>query len=200
MGKFNTMSIKTGTKAKADMVNSCGVPSYARNDFKQDVAAVVLTSMLGGDAFYESEAEKLKRIEALVASEPELAEFVMKSAIYARTEANLRSISHFLCVLIIENVKGNKNTRNFIKNIILRPDDILEIISLWNSRNPGKMLPNSLRRAIKDSLETKFDYYSFKKYLNKNSKVKLIDAIKMCRPNPEKWWSKFGEDFLNKYK
>lgn len=185
MGKFNTMSPKTGTKAKADGVNSSGVPSYLRNDFKQDVVAVVLTSMLAGNAFYESEAEKLKRIEALVGSEPELAEFVMKAAIYARTEANLRSISHFLGVLLAENAKGSEYLRPALFQIVNRVDDMTEMVSLFNSRNPGKMLPNSMRRAFKSALESKFDEYQFSKYKAENSTVKLKDIVKMCRPNPE---------------
>lgn len=185
MGKFNTMSIKTGTKAKADMVNSCGVPSYARNDFKQDVAAVVLTSMLGGDAFYESEAEKLKRIEALVASEPELAKFVAKAMVYARTEANLRSISHFLGVLLAEKAKGTDYLRSALGRTIVRPDDAVEMLALFNSRN-STMLPNSMRRAFKDAFETKFDGYQLRKYANENSAVKLKDVVKLCRPNPER--------------
>lgn len=183
--KFNKLSTKTGTKAKADGVNSSGVPSYLRNDFKQDVAAVVLTSMLGGNAFYESEAEKLKRIEALVGSEPELAEFVAKAMVYARTEANLRSISHFLGVLLAEKAKGTDYLKSALFQTVSRVDDMMEMVSLFNSRNPGKMLPNSMRRAFKGALESKFDEYQFSKYKAENSAVKLKDIVKMCRPNPE---------------
>jgi hypothetical protein len=67
-----------------------------------------------------------------------------------------------------------------------------EIVALWDSRHPGKsglasMLPNALRRALKDVLESnRFDEYQFRKYQNTNAKVKMKDVVKLARPNPKK--------------
>lgn len=195
MPKFNKSKVDRSTP---DSTNLAGGVSYDRNSIKADIASVVLTSMLNGDSFYETEKDRLKRIESL-ASNPDVGEFVAKAAIYSRVECNLRSVSHFLAVILAENLKGQSFLKGSFEKIILRPDDALEIVSLWNTRNPGKMLPNSLRRGIKMALESKFDEYQFKKYLNERSKVKLRDVVKICHPNPDIWWKKFGKSFEEKH-
>jgi hypothetical protein len=58
-----------------------------------------------------------------------------------------------------------------------------EMASLYFSRNTGKMLPNSMRRAFKDLLEsTKWDAYQLKKYLKPNASVKLKDIVLLAHP------------------
>ena len=187
MSKFNktTKEVTKITKINCtpDTVNAAGAPAFDRNDIKQDIANVVLTSMLSGNSFYESESERLKRIE-LLCSEPDMSEFLAKSMIYTRTVGNLRSISHFLAILLVENTKGTEYLRPALVKSFSRIDDLTECLALWNSRNPGKMIPNSLRRAFKDRLE-KSSAYELKKYEAKNSSVKLRDVVKLARPNPE---------------
>jgi len=182
MSKFNKSV--SGTSKTPDSVNAAGGAAFSRSDFRQDVAAVVLTSMLTGDKYYESEGERLKRINSMC-SVGDNAEFVAKAMLYARNVCNLRSISHYLAVLTAENAKGSGFVRSSIRNVINRVDDMAEIAALFNSRNKDSMLPNGVRRAFKDSLESKFDEYQMKKYLGTNSAVKLRDIVKMVRPNPE---------------
>lgn len=185
MSKFNiTVNNAEHIKNTPDTINAAGVPSFNRNNIKQDIANVVLSSMLNGNSFYELESERLKRIEELC-SDPELAEYVAKTMVYTRTTGNLRSISHFLAILLVENAKGTDYLRPALIKSFIRGDDLVECLALWNSRNPGKMVPNSLRRAFKDSLET-FNDYSLKKYSCERSAVKLRDVVKLARPNPEK--------------
>ena len=196
MAKFNSKT----RPAKADTYNVAGAPAYSRDSIKQEIASVVLNTMVNGDSYYQTEKDSLKRIAEMVTDNLDIAEYLMKCAIYCRTVGNLRSISHYMAVILAENVKGHNKSRVAYSKIIERPDDALEIVALWNSRNHEKMLPNSLRRAIKDVLEEKFDFYQLRKYLGKRNAVKLRDLIKLTRPNPNKWWNKFGEDFTKKYK
>ena len=179
MAKFNTQ-----TKAVKDTVNAAGMASYSRNDIKQDIAAVVLNSMINGDSYYEKESDRLKRIEALISDET-VSEFVAKAMVYTRNEGNLRSISHYMAGILAENVKGSSYLRSAITKTLVRPDDMTEIMALWNSRNSGKMLPNSVRRAFKDALETKFDAYQMRKYAGERSAVKLRDIVKLTHPSPK---------------
>ena len=184
MSKFNkTTKEVTKINNTPDTFNAAGAPAFDRNDIKQDIANVVLTSMLNGNKYYESEYERLERIERLC-SEPEVSEFVAKAMVYTRTVGNLRSISHFLAILLSENAKGTDYLRPALAKSFSRIDDLTECLALWNSRNPGKMIPNSLRRAFKDRLE-KSTAYELKKYEAKNSSVKLRDVVKLARPNPE---------------
>ena len=200
MSKINktTKEVTKITKINCtpDTVNAAGAPAFDRNDIKQDIANVVLTSMLSGNSFYESESERLKRIERLMVELIEVdPNFLIKSTIYCRLTGNLRSISHFMCVILVENIKNNKLLRKSLRTIMVRVDDSLEIVSLWNRRNPAVMIPNTLRRAIKDNLENKWSYYQLKKYFSSKNSVKVPDIIKLTRPNPNIWWSNFGEDF-----
>lgn len=181
MSKFNS-KVENSTKAKPNAVNAAGCPSYSRPDIKLDIANVVLTSMLRGDSFYESEKDRLNRIESMV-SDVELSEFVAKAMVYARTVGNLRSISHYLAVLLAENAKGTSYLRPALSKAFIRPDDLTESLALWNARNAKQMVPNALRRAFKDSLET-FDNYQLKKYAAERSAVKLRDVVKIARPKP----------------
>lgn len=190
MAKFNNnnKSVPTGT-------NEAGGVSYDR-PIKKEIATVVLNSMLNGDKFYEKENDRLARIEDLIKNSGTDSEFVAKCAVYTRNEGRLRSISHFLSVLLVENVKGEPFMRNALEQTMLRIDDATEIVSLWNQRNPGKMIPNALRRAIKTNLETKWDMYQLKKYAQPKSKVKGKDLIKLCHPDPKIWNKKFNKELV----
>lgn len=179
MAKFNDTN-----KIKANSLNEAGGLAYDRT-FEKEVAAVVLNSMLNGDNFYETEAERLKRIEQLVSVDIDKSLFVAKTMVFTRNEGRLRSISHFLAGILAENVKGSDFLRPALVKSIVRPDDMTEMLALWNSRNNGKMLPNSMRRAFKDALETKFDEYQFKKYAQPKAKVKLKDVVKLVHPSPK---------------
>jgi len=179
MAKFNgtNKSIPSG-------INEAGGVSYDR-PIKKEIASVVLNSMLNGDSNYESETDRLKRIETLISSSGADAEFVAKAMIYTRTEGRLRSVSHFMANILAENVKGVDFLKPAFVKAIVRPDDMTEMLALWNTRNKGKMLPNSLRRAMKTSLETKFDEYQFRKYAAPKASVKLKDVVKLAHPSPK---------------
>lgn len=201
MSKFNKTAKETQKVNRTpNSTNMAGGAAYSRDSIKQDIATTILASMLKGDSFYESEKDRLNRIEdlmlQLIETEPE---FLIKSVIYCRTVGNLRSISHFMSVILVENIKGNKFLRNSLRTIMMRVDDSLEIVSLWNARNAGVMIPNSLRRAIKDNLENNWDYYQLKKYFSKKKSVKVSDIIKLTRPNPNIWWENFGKEFEKNY-
>lgn len=182
MSKFN----KTSTQVKAEKripnsVNAAGGASYTRDSIKQDIATTILTSMLKGDSFYETESARLARIESMIA-EKEVSEFSAKAMVYARNVGNLRSISHYLATILAENVKGSTFLRPALRKSFVRPDDLTETLALWNSRN-SENIPNVLRRAFKDSLET-FDNYQLKKYAGEKRSVKLRDVVKIARPVP----------------
>lgn len=175
MAKFNTKA-----KVVADTTNMAGGLSYSRNDAKQELASVVLNTMVNGDSYYEKESERLARIEKML-SDPAIAEFAAKAMVYSRTIGNLRSITHYMAGILSENVKGSKFLRPALAKTFVRLDDTTETLSLWNSRNKGKMVPNALRRAFKDRLETA-DNYQMKKYEGSGNTVKLRDVVKLAHP------------------
>jgi hypothetical protein len=188
MSKFNGTN-----KATPTGTNMAGGVSFDR-PIKKEVVSVVLNSMLNGNSYYEKETDRLARIENLIKDSGADSEFVAKAAVYTRTEGRLRSVSHFLSVLLLESVKGESYIRKALEKVMLRLDDATEIVSLWNIRNKGKMIPNALRRAIKHNLETKWDLYSMKKYAQPKSKIKAKDLVKLCHPNPKVWNANFNKE------
>jgi 60 kDa SS-A/Ro ribonucleoprotein len=181
MSKFNGTN-KTNTNPTGK--NMAGGVSYDR-PIKKEIATVVLNSMLNGNSYYEKETDRLNRIEKLLTQSGTDAEFVAKAMVYTRDEGRLRSVSHFMAGLLAENVKGEKFLKPAFVKAIMRPDDMTEMLALWNSRNKGKMVPNSLRRAFKTALETKFDEYQFRKYAAPKAQVKLKDVVKLAHPSPK---------------
>jgi len=180
MSKFNKT---TNTTKRPDTVNATGNAAYSRT-FKSEIASIVMNSMLNGDSFYESDSARIANIEKLVTSNLNDAEFVAKAMVYTRKEGNLRSVSHLLGTILAENAKGTDFLRPALTKAIVRPDDATEMIALYSNRNIDKMVPNALRRAVKDSLETKWDEYQLKKYAGESNSVKLKDIVKLTHPNP----------------
>lgn len=185
MSKFNGTN-----KSKPTGTNKAGGVSYDR-PIKKEIATVVLNSMLNGDSYYEKETDRMKRIEKLIVTGADNdAEFVAKAMVYTRTDGRLRSVSHVMANLLVENVKGSEFLRPALVRAMVRPDDMTEMLSLWNNRNSGKMVPNSMRRAFKTALESKFDEYQFRKYAAPKSAIKLKDVVKMAHPSPKNFEDK----------
>jgi len=176
MSKFNKT---TNTKEK-NLANGTG---FKRTDLKKEVTSVILNSMLSGNSAYETEKERISKIEKLVKNRGLDNEFLAKAMVYVRNEGNLRSVSHLMAVLLAENVKGETFMKNALYKTMIRPDDATEMIALWNSRNEGKMIPNALRKSVKSALEAKWDRYQLKKYYG-NGPVKVSNLINLTHPKP----------------
>ncbi len=179
MAKFN----KPSPNISENSTNLEDFPSFDRTDFKKEVVSVILNSLLKGDSYYESEEERIKKIQNYISTKPELGLFLAKAMVYTRTVANLRSVSCVLAISLVENIKSSTFLKPALYKTIIRPDDATEMVALWNSKHPKVMVPNSLRRAIKMTLEDKFTAYSLKKYFGTGA-VKVSDLIKLTHPTP----------------
>jgi 60 kDa SS-A/Ro ribonucleoprotein len=190
MSKFNTNS-NVGITRKPDTKNKAGHSGFSRESFRNEIASIVLNSMLNGNSYYESDEARIANIESIMANNlttEDNAEFLAKAMVYTRTEGNLRSVSHLMGVILAESsvIRGTGILRKSLNKALIRPDDATEMVSLFSSRNFDKMVPNPMRRAIKDSLETKWDEYQLKKYAGETNSVKLKDIVKITHPSPRK--------------
>ncbi len=181
MSKFNN---STASSRRPNTQNLAGGNAFTRTSFEQEVASVILNSMLKGNSYYETEKDRLDRIEAMIKDNPEKSLFLSKAMVYVRNEGNLRSVSHYIGTLLTENTKGTSYLKPALIRTMRRVDDMTEMVALWNTRNPGKNIPNSLRRAIKDRLENKFDSYGLKKYYGTGA-VKVSNLINLTHPKPK---------------
>ena len=123
MSKFNEK--KVGAPMEK---NFMGEDAYVLSD-KEALTSMVMTTFLA-DAYYVSENKLFDNILNL--AERCGNEFVAKLALYARTKGNLRSVSHLLAAYACKDATHPTWLKSFYEHIVLRPDDIAEILSwLW---------------------------------------------------------------------
>lgn len=144
-------------------------------------------------SFYESEEERADRIRELLEQvEPE---FAWKLASYARNQMGLRSVPVFLAV---ELTKLGHTSREGVKSVIQRADEITELLAYYSHANGlagldsefgfglrVTPLANSIKRAIRDVFEEgRFDEYQLAKY-DRDGGVELRDALFLTHPDPQ---------------
>ena len=86
------------------------------------------------DKFYETSKEQINRIVALIENVD--AAFVAKLAVYVRREMYLRSIPLFLVVELARMHNGDNLVSRTIEKVIMRADDIMELLMCYQWRNP----------------------------------------------------------------
>jgi len=171
--KFRTKEKTTKTE------NFAGGEAFAESQ-KLELISLVLTSF-ANDKYYESSKDQLSRLKELVEKSKD-DQFTAKTAIYARTEFGMRSITHALIAELAKKVKGTEWLKNAIKKAYYRPDDGLEIISYYLSKY-GKPIPNSLKKGLALGLKN-FSEYQLAKYRGANSNVKLVDLFNLTHAKP----------------
>lgn len=194
MSRFNQ---STNTK----IINRAGGEAFDETD-KVKFVSLVLTSMVKDQA-YRGADETISELNDLLCKVD--SKFAAKTAIYARKVYGLRSISHLIAAYIAKNVKGQVWTKDFFEQIVNRPDDMTEILSLYWKDNKNE--PNALRKGFKKVLSTMSEY-QLAKYRGEGKEVSLIDVVNVAHPkhtealaklikgelkNEETWEAKISE-------
>lgn len=144
----------------------------------QELRRSVLATLLWEDTFYESGVDIGKRIQDTAAKVK--AEDVAKLAIEARTTG----LRHAPLLLLLNLIKrGGKGVADTIADVIRRPDEITELVSLYWKFNPGKDLSAQMKKGIAKAFN-KFNEYSLAKY-NRDGDVKLRDALFLSHAKPK---------------
>lgn len=174
MARFNLKSLFAQPKT----VNLAGGAAHPQTP-EMALASQLLTSFVQ-DQFYRSAADQMTDLEALLAQVSP--EFSAKAAIYARQEFGMRSITHVLAANLARQAGGQVWAKNFYKNIVRRPDDMLEIAALTKSKG-AKMLPNAMKKGFAAAFD-RFDGYQLAKYRGEGNAFKLIDLVNLVHPTP----------------
>lgn len=178
MTKFNDKKVvKQPTET-----NFMGEKAFKMGD-KEELVSTVMTTFLHND-YYESEADKVERIKTLLSTVDPL--FAAKLAIYARNDGNLRSVTHLVSAEIAKYISGADWAKRFYNKIVVRPDDMSEIISAYAKlngmeQNNIKKIPNAIKRGFKSALE-RLDAYQLDKYKMKRRSVSMVDLIRLFHP------------------
>lgn len=179
MSKFNT----TLPKQKTLTENLAGGQAYAASD-ELALVSLLLTSFVN-DQFYRNAQNSLDELRNL-ASKVKDKEFVAKAAIYARDRFGMRSITHALAGELTSHLSGMEWGKNFYDKVVVRVDDMTEILSYYlayktNKDNPK--FPNALKKGFAKAFD-KFDGYQLAKYKGENKEVKLVDIVNIVHPIP----------------
>ena len=182
MAKFNLKSI-----FQKQETNLAGGRAFGESP-ELEFASLVLTSFVE-DQFYRKQSDgcfeasdTLQRVSDLLDSGMRH-EFAAKAAVYARERFNMRSISHVVAAELAARVKNSDWMRPFVRNAIVRIDDMTEIVAYFESKYGRKPVPNALKRGIRDAFD-KFDGYQLAKYRGENRAVKLVDVVNLVHPVP----------------
>ena len=178
MGKYNVKK----ESVKPTELNYMKELAFQLAD-KELLVSTVMTTFLQ-DSYYERESEIVDRIKDLVDKVDPL--FAAKLAIYARNEGNLRSVTHLVSALLAKYVGGTEWGKRFYSRIVVRPDDMSEIVSAYANLNGMGLneiqkIPNSIKKGFKEALE-RLDAYQIDKYKMENREVSLIDLVRLFHP------------------
>jgi hypothetical protein len=177
MSKFNTKSVSV---VQEEVTNLAGGKAYAES-LELEFAALLLTSFVE-DQFYRDKAGPLDRVNELL-DQGVAPEFAAKAAVYARDRFNMRSISHVVAAELAHRVKGAEWMRPFVRNVIVRVDNMLEIVAYYEAKYGRKPVPNALKRGFRDAFD-KFDGYQLAKYRGETRDIKLVDVVNLVHPEP----------------
>ena len=179
MSKFNEK------KAGAPMEkNFMGEDAYVLSD-KEALTSMVMTTFLT-DAYYVSENQLTNNI--LTLAEKCGYEFTAKLALYARTKGNLRSVSHLLAAIVCRDSMHPIWLKSFYEHIVLRPDDIYEILACYgklNNSTNGKLrkIPNAMKKGFATVLSN-LSPYQIDKYKMNGKSLSLVDVVNLIHPTP----------------
>lgn len=183
MSKYNT---KTAPVAPTE-VNEMGERAY-KLEAKEELVATCLTTFVQG-AYYEKENEIVNRIiKAANAVDPK---FVAKLAIYLRNDANMRSVSHLLAGELAPRISGQDYADSFYRKILIRPDDMSEILAYYFAKKADKntagnpKIANAIKKGFRLKLES-MDPYLIDKYKMSGKEISLIDLVNLFKPKPTK--------------
>ncbi len=171
MPRFN----KTASPTR--VTNLAGGVAYTESP-KQEFVSILLTSFVQ-QQFYRGADETIVRVAELVRLVPH--EFAAKAAIFARDEFGMRSISHVVAGELAAVARGAPWLKRFVERIVVRPDDITEILAYYGERYSLKPTPHSLKKGLAAAF-AKFDEYQLAKYRGEGRAISLVDAVRLCHP------------------
>lgn len=139
--------------------------------------------------FYRSENQTMRElrdlIEKIALKDPY---FVAQCIVYSRCVAEgMRSINHLAAALLAPFISGQDWSKRFYGlwskkeqkgGCIFRPDDMLEIVSIFSALNKVRVT-NSMRKGFASAIEN-MDAYSLFKY-----KKSIIDVANLVHPSVE---------------
>lgn len=178
MGKFN----KKNEGVKPTITNHMGEAAY-KPGVEEELVSTVMTTMLS-DSYYEKEEDKVNRIKNLMDQVDPY--FAAQTALYVRKEGKLRSVTHLMASVLAGKVSGKEWASRFYNKIVMRPDDMSEILGCYaalNGKDPKKLrgISSAIKKGFKIALEG-LDPYRIDKYKMNSRVITMIDLVNLFHP------------------
>ena len=175
MARFNG---KVPVKKVEKTINRAHGEAFVASD-RYRLVSMALTSFMT-DQFYRSADEQMEELWTLIDRvDPQ---FAAKTAVFARREFGMRSVTHVMAAILSMRASGKSWAKSFYDQIVVRPDDMLEIFSAYQSIGGGKMT-NAMKKGFARAFD-RFDGYQLAKYRGENRVVKLVDIANLVHPTP----------------
>jgi 60 kDa SS-A/Ro ribonucleoprotein len=171
MARFNTA---TKGKVRKQVRNLAGGLGYSVKE-EAEFAGIAFTSF-AKDEYYRKFPATIERMNQLIDGLDPL--YVAQVCYAARNKYGMRSISHIIAALNLNGAAGKPWAREFYRSIIVRPDDITEILALCNGE-----VSHAMRKGFADRLSD-FNAYQIAKYQKFDREWNLNDAVRLCHPKP----------------
>lgn len=168
MARFNEKKVNGTT-------NLAGGRAY-KQDNEMKLASLLLTSF-GDDKFYRSSKATFKELEHLLDVCDN--EFSAKALVFARRVFGMRTITHIGASIIAKHISNEEWAKDFYNNIVVRVDDMLEIVSCHFERK--QKLTNAMKKGFAKAFE-RFDDYQLAKYKCDGKGLKLVDLVNLVHP------------------
>lgn len=112
--------------------------------------------------------------------------FAAQTALYVRKEGKLRSVTHLMASVIASKASGKEWASRFYNKIIMRPDDMSEILGCYaalNDKNPKKLrgISSAIKKGFKTALEG-LDPYRIDKYKMDSRVITMVDLVNLFHP------------------
>lgn len=172
--------MKTNKAVKRDPIYTNEGGKASRITSLEELKRATMSCLLWEDEFYEDGVSIADRITNLVKECINRGQYdsVIELLKKVKFDMRLRHCPLWMIVAIFK--AGEKVSKDLIASILTRPDDMGELLSLYN-KDGKKPLANQLKKGIALAFE-KFDEYQLAKW-NRNANYKLVDIANLCHPN-----------------
>lgn len=170
--------MRTNKTSKANSLRTYeGAPAVAEKGIHA-LRRAVSSCLLFEDEFYEDGKKISQRIQEIAKTLP--VSDVASLAIEVRTEMNLRHVSLWLVLSVLERRMGASfDTASLVEKVCQRADEPAELLAMY-WKDGRKPLPSALKRGLARAV-LKFDAYQLDKWDRKTG-VKLKDVVRLSHP------------------
>lgn len=175
MSRFNIFS---KAKSAPDTINRAGGEAYlASAEYR--LASLLMTSFVTSQFYRDANGALVELVDLI---EKVDSGFAARAAVYARKEYGMRTITHAAAALLSKQLSGHPDAKAFYNQIVVRPDDMLEIRAAQKLMGQTK-LTNGMKKGFANAFD-RFDGYQIAKYRASNKDIKLVDMVNLVHPVP----------------